>query len=68
MTIASQLKQTIANLKGAESTLKVYSLQTQDEDAKLAYEQAVQITEEVLKDLEDRLKTLEFEEPQYKGY
>ncbi|KPU46001.1 hypothetical protein OXPF_04810 [Oxobacter pfennigii] len=68
MTVASQLKQTIATLKGVESTLKVYRLQSQDEDTKSAYQEAIDTANEVINDLENRSKTLEFEEPQYKGY
>jgi hypothetical protein len=32
-----------------------------------AYQEAVKTTQAIVKDLEDRLKVLEFEEPQYKG-
>ncbi len=39
MTVSSQVKQTLASLKGVQGTLRIYSIQT-----------------------------LEFEEPQYKGY
>lgn len=68
MTVASQLKQTIASLKGAKSTLKIYLLQSQDKDTKSTYEEAVAATDEVVKNLENRLKTIEFEEPQYKEH
>jgi len=68
MTISSKVKQTVASLKGAQSTLRAYSLQTQDENAKATYEEALEVTNSIIKDLEERLKTLEFEEPQYKGY
>lgn len=68
MTVASQLKQTIAGLKGAKSTLEIYHLQSQDGELKSAYQNASETAGEVIKDLEDRLKVLEFEEPQYKGY
>lgn len=67
MTVGSKVKQTLATLKGIESTLKIYSLQSRNEDEKTAYKSALQTTELVTKDIEDRLKTLEFEEPQYKG-
>lgn len=68
MTVSSKVKQTLASLKGAQSTLRIYSLQTQDKDAKATYEESLEITDKIIKDLEGRLKTLEFEEPQYKGY
>lgn len=68
MTVASQLKQTLATLKGAESTLLIYSLQSREEDEKEVYKEALEVTGMVVNDLEDRIKVLEYEEPQYKGY
>lgn len=68
MTISSKVKQTLASLKGAQGTLRVYSLQTQDADVKATYKEALETTSKIINDLEERIKTLEFEEPQYKGY
>lgn len=67
MTVASQVKQTLASLKGTHGTLRLYSTQTRDNETRMVYEEALSITGEVIKDLEDRLQTLEFQEPQYKG-
>lgn len=67
MTVGSKVKQTLASLKGIESTLRIYSLQSRNEDEKIIYKNALETTEAVTKDIEDRLKILEFEEPQYKG-
>jgi len=67
MTVASKVKQTLATLKGVESTLRIYSLQSRNDDEKNTFRSALQITESVTKDIEDRLKTLELQEPQYKG-
>ena len=68
MTVGSKVQQTLASLKGIESTLKIYSIQTQDEKAKAIYQEAIGMTNGIIKDLEERQKVLEFEEPQYKGY
>ncbi|QZY53931.1 DUF1657 domain-containing protein [Crassaminicella profunda] len=68
MTVASKVKQTLASLKGTQSTLQFYVIQTQDKNAKSVYEESLVITGEAIKDLEERIKVLEFEEPQYKGY
>lgn len=68
MTVATQLKQTIATLKGVESTLELYSLQSHNEDEKSTYKDSLKTTNEVIYDLEKRLKSLEYEEPQYKGF
>lgn len=67
MTVASNIKQTLASLKGIESTLRIYSVQSRNEEERKVYRQELQTVESVIKDIEDRLKTLEFEEPQYKG-
>ncbi|WP_027624283.1 DUF1657 domain-containing protein [Clostridium lundense] len=66
MTVESKVKQTLANLKGVESTLRIYSLQSKNKEEVNAYKEALNTTESVIKDIEDRIKTLEFEEPQYK--
>jgi hypothetical protein len=67
MTVGSKVKQTLANLKNVQGTLRIYSLQSQKEEVKAAYKEGLDTTESIIKDLEDRLKTIEFEEPQYKG-
>jgi hypothetical protein len=67
MTVGLKLKQTLANLKGIESTLRFYSLQSANEEERMVYRKALINTESVIKDIEYRLKTIEFEEPQYKG-
>jgi hypothetical protein len=35
MTVASQVKQSLAGLKGVQGTLRLYTTQTQDEEIKL---------------------------------
>ncbi|MGI6112955.1 MAG: DUF1657 domain-containing protein [Mahellales bacterium] len=67
MTVASQLKQTLVSLKGAQATLRIYSAQTQDQETRDVYNEVLGSTHEIIADLEKRLNTLELEEPQYKG-
>ena len=67
MTVGSQVKQTLASLKGARGTLRVYSTQTRDDETKLVFTCAVEEINTIIQDLEKRVQTLEFEEPQYKG-
>lgn len=67
MTVGAKVKQTLANLKGIESTIRVYSLQSSNKEEKEIFELALDTTNQVISDIEDRLKILEFEEPQYKG-
>lgn len=67
MTVASQVKQTLAGLKGVQGTLRIYSAQTQDEETVSVYQEALETTQAVISDLEKQLQVLEFQEPQYKG-
>jgi len=67
MTVSSQLKQTVAGLKGVRSTLNIYAVQTNNEDEKSVFVQAVDTVDDIIGDLDQRVKVLEFEEPQYKG-
>lgn len=67
MTVGSKVKQTLSNLKGIESTLRLYSTQSDNKKESNAYLEALKTTETVIKDVEDRLKIIEFQEPQYKG-
>jgi hypothetical protein len=67
LTVGSQVKQTVASLKGIQATLKVYATQSEEHEIKAVFTETVEITEKVLKDLEARVKVLEFQEPQYKG-
>ena len=68
MTVISKVKQSLSTLKGAQGTLRVYSIQEQDEEAKSAYNQALEVTIAIIDDIETRVQTLEFEEPQYKEH
>lgn len=67
MTVASQVKQTLAGLKGVQGTLRIYSTQTRDEETRSIFSEALETTEGIINDLEKRMQTLEFQEPQYKG-
>lgn len=67
MTVASQVKQTLAALKGVQGTLRIYTTQSRDKETTEVFNEALKTTEEILKDLENRVQTLEFKEPQYKG-
>lgn len=67
MTVGSQVKQTIASLKNAQATLKIYSIQSRSEESKKVLNEAVSTTAEIISGMEERLKKLEFEEPQYKS-
>jgi hypothetical protein len=65
MTVASQVKQTLAGLKGVQGTLRIYNSQTQDDETKTVYNESLEITQGIINDLEKRLQELELQEPQY---
>lgn len=66
MTVVSKVKQTLATLKSSEGTLKLYLLQERDEEAKAIYTEAFEEISKIKMDLEKRVATIEFQEPQYK--
>ncbi|TYR79456.1 DUF1657 domain-containing protein [Priestia megaterium] len=68
MTIASEVKQCLANLKGVEAGLSSLALRTQDDQAKRTLHETMLVVNEVAKDLKQRIGELEREEPQYKGF
>ena len=67
MTVGSKVKQTLATLKGSEATLRLYSLQERDKEARDIYAQAFEEISKIKIDLDKRVGVIEFEEPQYKG-
>jgi polyhydroxyalkanoate synthesis regulator phasin len=68
MTVASEVKQTLASLKGAQADLETFALSTQNQQAKQVYTDAAQSTQSIVNALEQRVADLEKEEPQYKGF
>lgn len=68
MTVGGKVKQTLSSLQGAASILHLYGEQNQKEQVRAEFKEATQVIEEVILNLEERVKQLEFEEPQYKGY
>jgi len=68
MTVGSQVKQTLASLKGAQASLETFALSTQNKQAKQVYTQAAEQTQSIITNLEQRVTELENEEPQYKGF
>ncbi|MFY0545709.1 DUF1657 domain-containing protein [Brevibacillus sp. H7] len=68
MTVASDVKKTLASLKGAQANLETFALSTQNKQAKQVYTQAAQQTQAIVNNLEQRVTELENEEPQYKGF
>jgi len=68
MTVASKLKQTMSSLKGSMATLETFAAYTENPEAKDVLERNIQKIKGVVDGFENRLKVVEFEEPQYKGF
>ena len=67
MTVGTQLKGTLAGLRSIRGTIGIYAGQTQLEDSRAAYDAAIKELDSIIDCLEDRLRKLELEEPQYQG-
>ncbi|MHB8132570.1 MAG: DUF1657 domain-containing protein, partial [Mobilitalea sp.] len=54
MTVASQVKQTLATLKGVRATLGMYTAQTRDDETQSVYTNSLEMTDNIISDLEDQ--------------
>lgn len=66
MTVSSQIKEALSNLKSAQASLESFALQTQNQQAKQLFTSAAQQTMSIIKSLEPRIREIESQEPQYK--
>ena len=68
MTVSSQIKETLSNLKSAQASLESFALQTQNQQAKQFFTSAAQQAKSIINTLEPRIQEIESQEPQYKGF
>lgn len=68
MTVSSDVKTCVASLKSAQANLEQFALSTQNQQAKQLFTNAAQTTQQIIQQVESRVKQLEQEEPQYKGF
>lgn len=68
MTIASNVKKSLASLKGVEADLSSLALRTEDTESKRSLHETMMIVHEVVTDLKKRVGEIEREELQYKGF
>jgi hypothetical protein len=66
MTVATQVKQTIAGLKSVQASFEQFALETENKQAKQLYQDAAQQATMILQNVEPRMAEIEQEEPQYK--
>ncbi|WP_099601345.1 DUF1657 domain-containing protein [Pseudomonas sp. 2995-1] len=67
MTVATQVKQTVAGLKSAQASLETFALQTENQQAKQMFQDMAQQTQTIVDTLTPRLQQIEQEEPQYRN-
>jgi hypothetical protein len=68
VTVGTQVKQTLASLKGVQATLEAFSSIEENREAKDLFCRNARRIDGVIRDLEKRVGVLEYEEPQYKGF
>lgn len=68
MTVASEVKQCLANLKGIEASLSSLAIRTEDEETARTLHETMLMVSEMMVDLKKRIGLLEREEYQYKGF
>ncbi|MDP4272533.1 MAG: DUF1657 domain-containing protein [Bacteroidota bacterium] len=66
MTVGTQMTQAIATVQNAAATMKTFSLETQDQQAKQTFEQLATTLDNAVETLKDRQKFIGKQEPQYK--
>ncbi len=67
MTVISQLKTAVSSLKSAQANFETFALNTQNQQAKTLFTNAAQQTQNIIDQVNPRIKQIENEEPQYKS-
>jgi len=67
MTVGTQMQQAIAGIQSAAATMKTFSLETQDQQAKNDFQQISQQLDSQLDILKGRQDYIQQQEPQYKS-
>jgi hypothetical protein len=68
MTIGSDVKQCLASLKGIEASLSSLAIRTQENESKETLHETMMVVNELVTDLKKRVRELEREEFQDKGF
>ena len=68
MTVSTQVKQTLAVMKGIQASIKQFAETAQNAEAKEIWQRQIPVAERIIGRIEERIKKLELEEPQYKGF
>lgn len=68
MTVGSDMKQCLANVKSIEATLSMMAIQSRDEETKRLFHEEMLVIEEIKQDMFKRVGVIEREERQFKGF
>ena len=68
MTVAANVKQTLASLKGAQATIETFAALEKNAESKEVLDQSAKRIAGVVRAMEERTGALELKEPQYKGF
>ena len=66
MTVGTQMQQAVVGIESAVATMKTFSLETEDQQAKQDYKNIAKTLESALSTLKGRQQYIEQQEPQYK--
>lgn len=66
MTVGTQLTQAIASVQSAAASMKTFSNETQDQQAKQTFQQLAKTLDDAVDTLKKREKYITQQEPQYK--
>ena len=66
MTVGTQMQQAIAGMQSASATMKTFSLETEDQQAKNDFKQIGEQLDSALEVLKGRQEYIQEQEPQYK--
>nr|WP_295970160.1 DUF1657 domain-containing protein [uncultured Bacillus sp.] len=66
MTVINDVKTALAGLKSAQASFETFALGTDNQQAKILYQDAATQTQSVIDSIEPRVQQIEQEEPQYK--
>lgn len=66
MTVASKMKQAVAQAESLQSQLKTFALDTQNKEAKQVYQNLARQMETITQQLQGRLNFIQSEEPQFR--
>ena len=66
MTVGTQMQQVIAGIQSASATMKTFSLETEDQEAKKDFKQIAEQLDSAMDVLKGRQKYIQKQEPQYK--